>query len=706
MLPAGLALFMQKSGLFAAFSRGLVSWLAKARDAYLSLPAASRWIWTLLAFLWVAGMSYWDEMRTPWQTSWFENLAAGKRQSFKNYLSVGLWWSTLMHLCLLGFLVVTVRWWAGGRPARYDLGANDTSNTFWKPRRFFVALTLLCVLAACVRVPRLDLSYWGDEGWAVAPYVYGKHVPVNPDQPQGPLMHKPVDWLNTAFDDRTGGNHYLFSLVQRATLTLWRWTRNLPSDAFDESISRLPPLVAGLGSIALLALWLRWLGRPGAGLASALLLAAHPWHLRYSTEARGYSMMLFFLILALWLACVALKTGRWRWWLAFGAAEFLCMYSWKGVLYPLSLANLVLLLWMIRGRLSSASTSAAETATASRSTSIWRWLVASLIAAGWFINLVYPCLLQVKDAKQQLVQLSGRPMGRIWFHNTISGVFVGTPWHVEDERNPTEEVLEKHLQTRPVLTGLGLLGTLSLLIVGAVALGLQSRWLAALQFALFSGGPVGALTFSWLIHAEWISWYSFFMILPLAICGGHGIAFLIQRFLPVPQTLLNASQPQATRPLRVRLACVLLAILLPSAQAAVMLPSSRLMLTQAYEDHRGAFDLTRGRHEPLHHCGSSNIHTLYLWRYISLYDPRGDTHVRKMDEFRQRVAEVEKTGAELYMIVGHQRLARKLNPTLLGIIENPAHFDYLGTLWAVEELHSLHCYRFRRGSFPVSAPGP
>jgi hypothetical protein len=75
-----------------------------------------------------------------------------------------------------------------------------------------------------------------------------------------------------------------------------------------------------------------------------------------------------------------------------------------------------------------------------------------------------------------------------------------------------------------------------------------------------------------------------------------------------------------------------------------------------------------------------------------------------MEEFRKRVAEVESTGAELYMIVGHQRLARKLNPTLLGIIENPAHFDYLGTFWAVEELHSLHCYRYRRGSFPPAAP--
>ena len=692
---------MPKSGFLATSTRALLRLLTRSRNGYLALPPATRWIWTALALFLLLGLGCWDEMRSPSQTAWFRNLAEAKRPSFKTYLAVGLWYGTLVHLTLLGILVATVRWWGRGHPVRYEMSLLKPTNSFWTAHRFFIALALLCTVAALIRWPRMSLSYWGDEGWAVAPYVYGKHIPVDPNQPQGPLVHKPVDWLNTAFDDRTGGNHYLFSLLQRATLTGWRWMGNLPPDAFDESISRLPPLAAGLASIALLALWLRWLGRPGVGLASALLLALHPWHLRYSTEARGYSLMLLFLILALWLACVALKTGRWRWWLAFGTAEFLCMYSWKGVMYPLALANLVLLAWIICGRRMNCGLPDAEAVSGSRATSLWRWLVASLIAAGWFINLVYPCVLQLKDSKQQLVQLSGRPMGRIWFHNTLSGVFTGTPWHVEDKRNPTEQVLEKHLQSRPLLTGVGLVSTVFLLGIGTVALASSSRWLAGLQLAVFSGGILGALSFRYLVHAEWISWYSFFMILPLAVCGGFGIAFLSECFRrPQPESTALFQQPGRVLPQLTRVTCLLLVLTLPAAQASLMFPVTKLMVEQAYENYRGAFELTRGQHEALHHCGSSNVHTLYLWRYISLYDPRGDTHVRKMEEFRERVAEVEKTGAELYMVVGHQRLARKLNPTLLGIIENPVHFDHLGTLWAVEELHNLHCYRFRKGSLP------
>ena len=124
-------------------------------------------------------------------------------------------------------------------------------------------------------------------------------------------------------------------------------------------------------------------------------------------------------------------------------------------------------------------------------------------------------------------------------------------------------------------------------------------------------------------------------------------------------------------------------------------PEVALMRQQAYEDHRGAFQITRGRHEPLHHKGPSNVYTVYLWRYITLYDPRGDTHVRRAAELRDLIAKVEQEKGELYVIVGHRAMSRSINAGIIAMVEDTSLFEHLTTFWAPEELHCLHCYHYR-----------
>jgi hypothetical protein len=660
-----------------------------------NLPAETKWLWGFLIFLLAFLLEYATDLKSPSETSWFKSIASGERPTFKTYLAVGLWYGTWIHVVLVAALVLTVRWWGTSKPARHDVGLGTHQNM--NPRWFWILLAVICVASGVVRWPKMSLSYWGDEGWAVAPYVYGKQVPVDPGQPQGEMVLKPVSWLNTAFDDRTCGNHYLFSLSQRATLEMWRTLSGPPPDAFDETISRLPPFAAGIASLAALALMLRWLGRPGAGLASALMLSLHPWHFRYSTEARGYTMMLFFLIAACWFAFIALKHGRWRWWLLFGLAEFLCMYSWKGVMYPLAAANIILMLWIWLGkRLPS------DNADGNRSATFARFLVANILAAGLFINLVYPCLLQVKDAKAHLVQLSGRPMDRVWMDNAIYGVFTGMFWHVEDKENPTEVVGAHQMRLHPVRTRVNFIAYAALLGIGLVSLARRNAWHTAIQLAMLAAGVVGAVCFRLLIGAEWLYWYFFFVTLPLAMLGGFGIDALTTR---LRAAWLACRQPSSQAHVFASVPVLgALCLGLPGAYADLGLPAVRLMSTQPYENHRGAFQATRGRHEPLHFTGPSNVHTLYLWRYISLYDPRGDTHVRKMDAMRERIAQVEKDKGELYVVIGHRRMARGLNPALMDFITKSGAFEHLTTFWAPEELHSLHCYRYRHAAYPSETP--
>jgi uncharacterized membrane protein len=37
----------------------------------------------------------------------------------------------------------------------------------------------------------------------------------------------------------------------------------------------------------------------------------HPWHIRYATEARGYSLAMFLAALVLWFLIAALQEDRW-----------------------------------------------------------------------------------------------------------------------------------------------------------------------------------------------------------------------------------------------------------------------------------------------------------------------------------------------------------------------------------------------------------
>ena len=64
---------------------------------------------------------------------------------------------------------------------------------------------------------------------------------------------------------------------------------------------RLPALLAGLGSLVVIALLARRWGGAWAGMIAATVAAVHPWHVRYSTEARSHSLVLL-LALALFYA--------------------------------------------------------------------------------------------------------------------------------------------------------------------------------------------------------------------------------------------------------------------------------------------------------------------------------------------------------------------------------------------------------------------
>jgi hypothetical protein len=125
-------------------------------------------------------------------------------------------------------------------------------------------LAILLGVATALRVPGLATDFWLDEIWTLK-IVLG--------------MDSPWDVFTEV---RHSNNHHLNTLFIWALGDLERWW-----------IYRLPALAAGVGSVAL-AFWIGSRRSRSEGFAAGLLCATSYLLVHFSSEARGYSLVVFF----------------------------------------------------------------------------------------------------------------------------------------------------------------------------------------------------------------------------------------------------------------------------------------------------------------------------------------------------------------------------------------------------------------------------
>lgn len=107
---------------------------------------------------------------------------------------------------------------------------------------------------------------------------------------------------------------------------------------------RLPSLVAGTASIPLVYLvGARAINRP-AGLIAAGVMALSPFMIFYSADGRGYAVTIALLLGSTLAMLAGARTGRWGWWVAYGAFSVLAAYAHYTAVFPLA-AQLLWLLW-------------------------------------------------------------------------------------------------------------------------------------------------------------------------------------------------------------------------------------------------------------------------------------------------------------------------------------------------------------------------
>ena len=148
-------------------------------------------------------------------------------------------------------------------------------------------------------------------------------------------------WSTIVSDYRFPNNHVLFSLLAKATSSL---------APFEPWALRLPAFVAGAAIVPLTWAVGRRFADSGVGLLGAALAAGSTSLILYSTNARGYSLIVALFLVLLLLADELRTSRRAAAWLAFVLLAALGLYTIPVMLYPLGVVSAWLLLAAWRTR--------------------------------------------------------------------------------------------------------------------------------------------------------------------------------------------------------------------------------------------------------------------------------------------------------------------------------------------------------------------
>ena len=262
---------------------------------------------------------------------WVVATSIGGKMETIHYVRIYGWIAGTINVVLLAGLAAVCPWWTGRRPiATSSQLLPGNSQT---PRWFWPLVIAAMITALCYSVPRMGHGFWDDEELNVRTTLYGKF---KLQKKTGEIEFKRFDWLETIFGYSRGPNsHTLFGIVSRACEEAWNSVVKPRGFPLVEWPFRVPALIFGIFGVAATAWLLKDFGLPGAGVAAAFLLAIHPWNIRYASEARGYSLLVFLVptLFVFWRR--AIITGQWKWWGVFAFTSFALIYCYPGVVFLL-----------------------------------------------------------------------------------------------------------------------------------------------------------------------------------------------------------------------------------------------------------------------------------------------------------------------------------------------------------------------------------
>lgn len=526
-------------------------------------------------------------------------VAVFKSVRLEQWVHTGLYRAAQLNLVLACALFFTRRWWCG-----HEMKAKG-ARARWLGGKFWLWVGVAVLLALVLRWPRMELSLYNDEVYNFRQYIHGK---VKTDG-AGNERFVRASWTETLWENRAN-NGVLFSALARLCDDAWRPADGRTDGWINERALRWPALIPGLLSIGVIALLGRELFGGGTGLAVAFVLALHPWHLRYSTEARAYGLVILFVALAMFCLVMALRGNRWRWWLGFAACQFLYMYAFAGALY-FALGINVAALGAIVARGSGW-----------RRAAVGRLVVAGLFSAMLYLQLMAPCLPQMAFAISEVDSMRGNMgVGRVV--DIASYLTLGMPLFDGDPSNVFNPALAKFWPSGwwmllPAVAGLGLL-------LFFASLMLRRR---GLPQVLFAGNALALL-----------------LVLGASALGGTVLhCWYVIYLLPFTALLLAAGWVGIWKTRRLRYLAYVLPVLV------------MLVVWQPLRDYRG--HSKQSLREAVEVAREGGAMVAGFWSDSSAYalDMR---IVRDPEDLRRFAAEAAAEGRDLSVIFGHYWMASR-----------------------------------------------
>lgn len=539
-----------------------------------------------------------------------------------------LWWGGLVNLIITGGLLAMCRWWTGPlMPA--DFPAPKVSRPVW----FWPLVLVAMIIAAWFAVPRMTFSLWDDEELSGRQAIVGKY---QTDKKNGEVSFRHIRWYETVFDYRTPNNHVLHSILSRACLDTWQATLHNGGLPFAEWPMRIPALVFGIAAVGTLAWFLRENGFAAAGVSAAFLLAIHPWHLRYASEARGYSMIICLLPLIFVFWQRAIRTGSWFWWGAFAVAQFASFYSHPGMLFLLAILNVLTIPALMFSRESALPFF----------TQSGRWFCVNSLAAMLSIFLFLPLLPQAREYFEH-EGYRGVVLGWSWIKGALSLMLNGGPWI----SGPGYPGINANGTVATALIVFALVVT----TVGIVRF-LSRGWLASCITATVLAAPL--LTFGFSRMRSMMIYESYIIyVLPLLIAfAAVGIWSLCHLLRSVPT-------------------------------GRVLAPAAAILIISGY------FAVTQGFRTWLSHNSLQQIRESVVASHRSL-DPKSDggiltasfcippylydaymTRPDSVQEFIDVLKQADREKKTLYFNIGMPWAAREYSPSMWKLFNDPALFD-------------------------------
>lgn len=579
---------------------------------------------------------------------------AAEKGKLANMVASSWWWGGVAS-AVLGFgLLLTARWWAG------PWSAVAPGPVERAPRWLMPTVLGLILIGLAVRLPRLNLSLYNDESHAFRAHIAGE---IPKAQLGNPDKFRPVSWLSTFYENRAGNNSMPFSVLARLSYDAWRAATGAPSGRVNEASLRLPVLGCGVLSIGAMA-WLGLrLGGPGLALLAALLTTFHPWHMRYSVEARSYGILLLLLPLSFVAFDAALRSGRWAHWLRFGLMQYALLACWFGSAH-------LLMGWHL-----AVAAYAVEPVWRHRKIASVRWnllvpaWVSGVLALGLYLQFNLAHFVQLSKALADPGFFKDQhPFPMAWFQDVAGFLGFGIPGlRVETGTHAQPSVVSLLATPWAAFLSVAVLCWIVGLVVG-VAKVARARPTGFALAGATAGGGLLVWTYCTAKGILYLKWYALFLVPGLLMLLAAGLHRLAKGR---------------------RWAGLLLCLPL----LAAWMPGLSYYSSHGRENLRGAVELARGASYPLSLTNPNRTLYAITWSESPIYDPAAVT-LKTPEALQALMAQAGQENRPLYVAYGHSPEAHMHSATILALLENPSLFRLVTVLPGLDET-AYHHYLYQ-----------